>query len=234
MSDFSGVVHQLMLDDRIGKDRFRQVISRLAAEGGLYPADSDLERGLYDDALPVLTEIEDYFAIMGCTLVHNPGLGYLRLYPPNSTSPAAVGPFDEEGDITLSNMRRKVSAHTGALAMALRMLYSQKLSSGEVINDGEVQTTVEEIGVTLKTRLNRDPAVTQNERKAILRELERGWRVIRIARDSDADDPATRVVIRPIIADLLSQSVAMSTEADAEQLDGGPEDDHEDGEEKQS
>ncbi len=232
MNDFSGVVHQLMLDDRIGKDRFRQVISRLAAEGGLYPADSELERSLYDDALPVLTEIEDYFSIMGCTLVHNPGLGYMRLYPPNATSPAAVGPADEEGDITLSNMRRKVSAHTGAMAMALRMLYSQKLSSGEVMNEGEVQTTVEEISVTLKTRLNREPAVTQNERKAILRELERGWRVIRIARDSDADDPATRVVIRPIIADLLSQSVAMSTEADAEKFDTAQID--EEGEDSQS
>jgi hypothetical protein len=229
MSDFRGVLNQLALDDRIGVDRFRQIAARLAAEGGLYPADSDLERGLYDDALPVLDEVEDYFSIMGCTLVHNPGLGYMRLYPPQATSPAVPVSMDDAGNVTLSTMRRKVSAHTGAMAVALRMLYSQKLSSGEVMSDGEVQTTVEEIGVTLKTRLNREPAITQNERRAILRELERGWRVIRIARDSDADDPATRVVIRPIIADLLSQSEAMHTEADAQNLGGAQQDEQEDG-----
>lgn len=216
MGDFRDVLNQLALDDKIGVDRFRQLAARLAGEGGIYSADSDIEREFYDDASRVETELEGYFWVMGCTLIHNKAFGYMRLCPPQATSPGAGLSGDEQ--VSMASMRRKISANVGAIALALRMLYSQKLASGEVLNDGEVETTVSEIRITLKTRLNRESAVTQGERRAIMRELDRGWRVIRIAPDVDSDDPDARVVIRPIIADILSEAVALGMEADAKSM----------------
>ena len=75
----------------------------------------------------------------------------------------------------------------------------------------------------MKTRLNREPATTQSERKACLRELEEVWRVISVPVEADLDDRSTRVSIRPMIADLISESVAADTETEATAIAAGDE-----------
>jgi hypothetical protein len=217
MADFTGVIKQLDLDERIRDGRFREIAVRLADQGGIYPDDSELEKALYEDAMMVEMELADYFDIIGCRLVHNRDLRYMRLFPPGATSPIAMQASTEEGT-ALTLMRRRTSPFVAATALALRILYAQKISTGDVIGDGEVQTTVEEIRITIQKSLRREFVITQTDRRAAMRELERTWRVIRIAPDLDPDDPETRVVVRPMLADIVSESIALRAEAEGKAL----------------
>jgi hypothetical protein len=103
-----------------------------------------------------------------------------------------------------------------ALLLALRAVYQQKITVGQdLAGSGEITATLEEVYVTMSARLKREPAPTQSERKSCLRELEEAWRVVRFSVEADLDDRQTRVTIRPMIADLISESIAAETEEDA-------------------
>ncbi len=221
MAEFSEALNRLHGAERAGARRFQDIIGRLAHAGVVVAEDSQLEMELYEAAAQIEDELSDFFALLGCTLFHNPKLAYFRLFPPSAKSPCVAQFFatkdGEESMVTI--MRRRGNPNVSAAVLALRAIYQQKLASGDLSSGrGEVATSVEDIYVTMKARLKRDPSPNGQERRAALRELESVWRVIRIPVDSDPDDRQTRITIRPIIADLISESVALHAEEDATEL----------------
>ncbi len=207
MAEFTAALNRLQADERVSAHRFGELAARLASEGSLHPDRSEAERLAYDDAVRVQDELEDYFSVMGCRLAHNRALGYMHLYPPGSTAPGAP-PSDGKERETDAMLRHRSSAHVGAAALALRILYDQKLSTGEINTHGGVTVTMEELRVTLRNKLKRDIPPTLGERKSVIRELETIWGVVRTARDIELDAPNARIAIHPKIVDLVSESTA--------------------------
>jgi hypothetical protein len=207
MAEFSAALNRIQADERITAERFGEIAARLASEGSLHPDRSEAERLAYDDAVRVQDELEDYFMVMGCRLAHNRALGYMHLYPPGSTAPGAP-PLDGKDRESDGMLRHRSSAHVGAAAIALRVLYDQKLSTGEINAQRGVFVSIEELRVTLKNKLKRDLPPTLAERKAVIRDLENIWGVVRTSKDADIDLPETRIAIHPKIVDLVSDATA--------------------------
>jgi len=232
MAEFTAALNRLQADERISAHRFGELAARLASEGSLHPDRSEAEKLAYDDAMRVQDELEDYFMVMGCRLAHNRALGYMHLYPPGSTAPGAP-PSDGKERETDGMLRHRSSAHVGAAALALRVLYDQKLSTGEINMNGGVTVTMEELRVTLRNKLKRDIPPTLGERKAVVRELETVWGVVRTARDIELDAPTARIAIHPKIVDLVSESTASGIIAEiAREKAGAIVEDRDDGEEQ--
>src|SRR5207253_1836939 len=87
MAEFSQAFSRLIQDERPGGKQFGEVITRLANEGVIVSGDSNLETELYEIASQIEDEVSDFFGLLGCTLYHNPKLGYFRLFPPAAKSP---------------------------------------------------------------------------------------------------------------------------------------------------
>jgi uncharacterized protein DUF4194 len=225
MAEFSEALVRLLQNDRPGGRQFTDIVARLADDGAIVSGDSNIETELYDIATQIQDEISDFFSILGCTLYHNPKLQYFRLFPPAARSPCLAqfaAATEGDGEST-SLLRRRGNPHVSAVLLSIRAIYQQKIASGDLSSGfGEVSTSVEEIYVTMQTRLKREPAPNPSDRRTALRELANVWRVIRIPVDVDPEDRETRITIRPIVADLISESVALQAEEDTRQgLDGG-------------
>jgi hypothetical protein len=221
MAEFSDALTRLHETERPGVKHFQDVISRLAHSGVIVAEDSQVEAQLYEAAAQLKDELMDFFALLGCTLFHESKLGYFRLFPPAAKSPC-IAPSSgarESDDAGSPLLRRRGNPNVSAALLSLRAIYQQKLASGDVSSGrGEVATSVEDIYVTMKVRLKREPSQNGQERRGALRELESVWRVIRIPVDADPDDRQTRITIRPMIADLIGESVALHAEEEAAEL----------------
>jgi|SRR6266850_3026508 len=224
MAEFSQAVARFVEDDRPGARSFADIITRLANDGVIVSGDSNIETELYEAAAQIEDEVADFFGLLGCTVYHNRKLSYVRLFPPAAKSPCVVqmaGSKEGDSDVSGTTLRRRGNPNVSAALLALRAIYQQKIASGDLSSGhGEVATSIEDVYVTMKTRLKRDSAPNAQERRAVLRELEMGWRVIRIPVEADVDDRETRITIRPMIADLISESVALRAEEDAGELGG--------------
>jgi hypothetical protein len=224
MAEFTLAWNRLLDSERPGAKRLVDVIERLGDNGVIVYGDSQLESELYETAVALEDELRDYFSFLRVALFHNPHLRYMRLFPPGARSPVVAGTEGAQEEIGSTAMRRRGNAHVAALALALRAVYQQKITVGaDLIGAGVVSTSLEEVYLTMKTRLDREPAATQSERKACLRELEEAWRVISVPIEADLDDRSTRLSIRPMIADLISESVAADTETEAAAIAAGDE-----------
>lgn len=227
MAEFSQALARLIQEERPGGKQFSDIIARLANDGVIVAGDSNVETELYDAATQIEDEISDFFGVLGCTVYHNPKLGYFRLFPPAARSPSMAqfsAATEAENEAASTGLRRRSNPHVSAALLAIRAIYQQKIASGDLASGfGEVSTSVEEIYVTMQTRLKREPAQSAPERRNALRELANVWRVIRIPVEADPDDRETRITIRPMIADLISESVALRAEEDSAELeaDGG-------------
>jgi Domain of unknown function (DUF4194) len=228
MAEFSQALARLIQEERSGGKDFTEIAARLANDGAIVSGDSKLETELYDAAAQVADEVSDYFGILGCTLYHNPKLGYFRLFPPAAKSPSVAqfaGATEGENESVGAGLRRRGNPHVSAALLAIRAIYQQKIASGDLSSGfGEVSTSVEEIYVTMQTRLKREPAQNAPDRRNAFRELANIWRVIRIPVEADPEDRETRITIRPMIADLINESVALRAEEDAAEIpaDGDP------------
>ncbi len=221
MPEFSDAVLRLRAEERPGAKQFGTVVARLADDGVIVSGDSHLETELYEAAAELEEEIRDFFGVLGCTLYHNRKLAYIRLFPPAAKSPCVVqveGAKEDEGQ-PLAGMRRKGNPNVAAALLALRAIYQQKIAMGDLSSgNGEVTTSIEDVYVTMRIRLKREECSNAQDRRAVLRELEIFWRVIRIPVEANTEERDTRITIRPLIADLISDSVAQKAEEDAKDL----------------
>ena len=218
MPEFSDAVLRLRAEERPGAKQFGNVVARLADNGVIVSGDSNLETELYEAAAELEEEISDFFGVLGCTLYHNRKLAYMRLFPPAAKSPCVVRVESAKEDVGQPGlgMRRRSNPNVAAALLALRAIYQQKIAMGDLSSgNGEVTTSIEDVYVTMRTRLKREECSNAQDRRAVLRELETIWRVIRIPVEANTEERDTRITIRPHIADLISDSVAQKAEEDA-------------------
>lgn len=207
MSEFADFHERLERDDLVDAKTFGRICERLLSESIIVSGDSQTETELYDAAVHVQRDLAEYFAVCRLQLVHHENRRYFRLYPPQGASPTA--PQDADLHREDSGMfRRSVGPGVGALLYCLRVLFTQGVVDGR-IQAGDVPTDLGQIHITLKNKLDRDP-MPVSQRQAAFRELARFWRVVRYDASASLDDPATPILIRSIVCDVVSQERAQA------------------------
>jgi hypothetical protein len=182
-------------------ERFQTLAIRLLDTGVLASGDSQLETELYQDAARVEEVLHSYFDIIGCTLFHDHGFEYMRLYPPGSDIP---GQTQEEDELLPRGLRLQLSQNDIAAALVLRFLYSEAVQNGELDEDGEAMTNLEAFNTTMATQLKRTQSLSITERRAGFGRL-RGLKLINFPSDLDVADPNARIAIRPLITSLIHE-----------------------------
>jgi hypothetical protein len=216
MKEFTEAHNRLLENHRPRAKELPKLLARLANYGVLTYGDSQAESDLYELAAGLEDEVRDYFSLLGVTLFHNPHLRYMRLFPPGARSPVLAGTEGSQEEAADASMRRRRNPHVSALLLALRTVYQQKIAVGQdIVGPGEVTASLEEVYVTMEARLKRPRAPTHGEQREVLRELDTVWRVLRLPVGSDPVDTQTRISIRPMIADLISETLAADVESAA-------------------
>ncbi|MGE5465651.1 MAG: DUF4194 domain-containing protein [Methanocella sp.] len=220
MAEFSDALDRVCNDESARERVFRSILVRLLNDGVIIAGDSEIETDLYDALTSLQDEVEDYFSVSGCRLVHNANMRCFRLYPPRPSSPEARRGQDRDNDPESMGtlLRRRPSPHVAACAVALRILYSQKVAANQIEANGEVAVKIEEINMTLTATLGRKLPTTKNDRKSMLRELDTLWRIARVPTDADLLDVNTMIRIRALITDLISEEVLQLAACKAEGL----------------
>jgi len=184
-------------------ERFQTLAIRLLDTGVLASGDSQLESELYQDAARVEELLHSYFDIIGCTLHHDHGFEYMRLYPPGSEIPGHES--GEDNDVLPKGLRLQLSQNDIAAALVLRFLYSDAVQNGQLDEDGEAMTNLEAFNTTMATQLKRTQPLSVTERRAGFGRL-RALKLINFPSDLDVADPNAQLAIRPLITTLIPET----------------------------
>jgi hypothetical protein len=194
----------------ISFDRFRELLTRLMAQGVLVRDEDRTEQLLYDDARRVQALLSDYFDVAGLYLHHDETGQFFRLYAPG----AVVDGLPEDNNEPVPALKARVSADFVAAALALRFLYQEKLNQGYIGANGEALVSFEDVAATLQTQLKRQLPPGNGERMALLKELRR-HRLLRLSPTFEIADTDAFLAIRPTILGVISnEALATALEAD--------------------
>ena len=194
----------------IKPERFREILTRLMAHGVIVRDEDRAEQLLYDDARRVENLLEEYFDIAGLRLHHDDTSQFYRLY----VAGAVVDGLMEDPLEPVPALRARVSVDFVAMALALRFLYQNRLSTGDIQPQGEALVSFEEIAVTLQTQIKRPLPNSAGDRMALLAELKR-HRLLNYAPGFSITDEDALLVIRPTIVGIVSND-ALSAALEAE------------------
>ena len=184
-------------------ERFQTLAIRLLDTGVLASGDSQLETELYQDAARVEELLHAYFDIIGCTLHHDHGFEYMRLYPPGSEIPGHES--GEDNDVLPKGLRLQLSQNDIAAALVLRFLYSDAVQNGQLDEDGEAMTNLEAFNTAMATQLKRTQSLSVTERRASFGRL-RMLKLVNFPSDLDVADPGAQLAIRPLITSLIPET----------------------------
>ena len=194
----------------ISFERFREVLTRLLAQGVIVRDEDRTEQQLYDDACRVQTLLSDYFDVAGLYLHHDVNSRFFRLYAPG----AVVDGLPEDTHEPVPALKARVSADFVAAALALRFLYQEKLNQGYIGASGEALVSFEDVAATLQTQIKRQLPAGHGEKLALLKELRR-HRLLRLSPTFEIADTAAYLAIRPTILGVISnEALATALEAD--------------------
>lgn len=194
----------------ISFERFREVLTRLLAQGVLVRDEDRTEQQLYDDARRVQVLLSDYFDVAGLYLHHDVNSQFFRLYAPG----AMVDGLPEDTHEPVPALKARVSADFVATALALRFLYQEKLNQGYIGASGEALVSFEDVAATLQTQLKRQLPAGHGEKLALLKELRR-HRLLRLSSTFEIADTDAYLAIRPTILGVISnEALATALEAD--------------------
>lgn len=201
MNELLNLVENQLADTSVSLDAFRKIATRLLANGVIYHGDSILESTLYNDAKRIESLLDDYFAVIGCKLFHEPDFQYFCLFPPGANVP---GFSDNDEEETESSLRDKLNQDEVASILILRFLYQQLFQEGTLTDEAEASVTLESFYTTMQTRLNRSlSSIGTTRRKEIFQRLRR-LKLIRYVSNADLDNPDTVLTIRPIITSFVN------------------------------
>lgn len=194
----------------ISFERFREVLTRLLAQGVIVRDEDRTEQQLYDDARRVQVLLSDYFDVAGLYLHHDVNSQFFRLYAPG----AVVDGLPEDTHEPVPALKARVSADFVAAALALRFLYQEKLNQGYIGASGEALVSFEDVAATLQTQLKRQLPAGHGEKLALLKELRR-HRLLRLSSTFEIADTDAYLAIRPTILGVISnEALATALEAD--------------------
>ncbi|MDH5185248.1 MAG: DUF4194 domain-containing protein [Gammaproteobacteria bacterium] len=198
-------LHKTLQDELRGTpvsfERFQTLAIRLLDTGVLSSGDSQLETELYQDAARVEELLHSYFDIIDCTLFHDHGFEYMRLYPPGSDIP---GQDKQDNDVLPKGLRMQLSQGDIASALVLRFLYSEAMQNASLDEDGEAMINLEAFNTTMATQLKRTQPLSVTERRSGFGRL-RALKLINFPSDLDVTDPNAQLAIRPLITSLIPE-----------------------------
>lgn len=192
---------QALSDEGHRLERFRELVTRLFAQGILVREEDSVEQKLYDDARRIERVLVEYFHLAGFRLVHYVQDEYYRLYAPGAQVPGLA----EDGEEPVSGLRARVTPDFVAAALALRFLYQQGLTEGatRMSDRGEVLIRLDELAATLATQLKRPITESLTEKHRLLYEL-RKHRLISFNGAFDMANEDALMAIRPTILGIVS------------------------------
>lgn len=203
-------LREQLAEANISFERFRELLTRLMAQGVLVRDEDRIEQQLYDDARRVQAQLSDYFEIAGLYLHHDVSAQFFRLYAPG----AVVDGLPEDPNEPVPALKARVSADFVAAALALRFLYQEKLNQGYISTNGEALVTFEDLAATLQTQLKRQLPAGAGDKLALLKELRR-HRLLRLSPTFEVADTDAYLAIRSTILGVVSNE-ALSAALDAD------------------
>lgn len=208
--NISTVVRERLSLANMKHERFREIIARLLAYGVIVRDEDRIEQLLYDDARRVEAMLEEYFDVAGLLLHHDVTNQFYRLYAPG----AVVDGLREDIYEPVPSLRARVSPDFVAAALALRFIYQNKLTNGDIQPQGEALIGFEELAITLQTQLKRPLPASASEKKSLLAELRR-HRLLSYASSFSIEDEDALLAIRPTILGVVSND-ALTAALDAD------------------
>lgn len=206
----SALVNEQLAVANLKPERFREIVARLLSYGVLVRDEDRTEQLLYDDARRIESLLDDYFDVAGFLLHHDEASQFYRLYAPG----AVVDGLPEDTLDPVPSLRARLSPDFVAAALALRLLYQNKLNNGDIQPQGEALIGFEELAATLQTQLKRPLPAGATDKMALLAELKRHRLLSYAAGFSIADEDAL-LAIRPTILGIVSND-ALSAALDAD------------------
>ncbi len=184
-------------------DDWQQLLQRLLDYGVLCRDESQIERDLYDQFVRVETLIDDYLAMSGIRLQHDPRFAYVRLLPPGASMPG----IDDEVDQPFNGgMRNRLTQQEVALVLVLRAEYDKALREGDVDEGGCVLLSLEAVSLAMKNLLARSLPENSSDRQKLFRRLKQ-LRLIRFNGDGELDNEELWIKVRPLIVNYVSDQV---------------------------
>lgn len=208
--NISTVVREHLSLANMKYERFREIITRLLAYGVIVRDEDRIEQLLYDDARRVEAMLEEYFDVAGLLLHHDSTNQFYRLYAPG----AVVDGLPEDIYEQVPSLRARVSTDFVAAALALRFIYQNKLTNGDIQPQGEALIGFEELAITLQTQLKRPLPASASEKKSLLAELRR-HRLLGYTSSFSIEDEDALLAIRPTILGVVSND-ALTAALDAD------------------
>ena len=203
--NISTVVREQLTVANIKSERFREIVTRLLAYGVIVRDEDRIEQLLYDDARRVETMLEEYFDVAGLMLHHDATNQFYRLYSPG----AVVDGLREDIYEQVPSLRARVSTDFVAAALALRFIYQNKLTNGDIQPQGEALIGFEDLAITLQTQLKRPLPAGTTEKKALLAELRR-HRLLSYSTSFSIEDEDALLAIRPTILGIVSNDALVA------------------------
>ena len=206
----------VLSEEGLKLERFRELVTRLFAQGILVREEDSVEQRLYDDARRIERVLIEYFALAGFRLVHYSQDEYYRLYAPGAQVPGLA----EDGEEPVPGLRARVTPDFVAAALALRFLYQQGLTEGatRMSDSGEVLIRFDELAATLATQLKRPINESVTERHRLLYEL-RKHRLISFNGAFDMANEDALMAIRPTIMGIVSDDTLAAALEDGTSFD---------------
>lgn len=189
-------------------ERFRELLTRLLSYGVLVRDEDHTEQLLYDDARRMEGLLVEYFEVAGMTLYHDVNAQFFRLYGPG----AIVDGLKDDDLAPVPSLKARLSVDFVAAALALRFLYQEKLTQGNIDGAGEALISFEDLAVAMQTQLKRPLPESASDRTTLLSDLRR-HRLVRYA-SSFATDPDAYLAIRATILGVISNE-SLSAALDA-------------------
>lgn len=193
-------------------ERFRELLTRLLSYGVLVRDEDRTEQLLYDDARRLEGLLVEYFEVAGLTLRHDINAQFFRLYGPG----AIVDGLSDDDLVPVPSLKARLSVDFVAAALALRFLYQEKLTQGNVDSAGEALISFEDLAVAMQTQLKRPLPESATDRANLFGELRR-HRLVRFA-SSFITDPDAYLAIRATILGVISNE-SLSAALDAPGVD---------------
>lgn len=225
-------VDERLQSENLRRDEWLELLQRLLDYGVICRDESQVEADLYDRFVRLEGLVDEYLALMGVRLHHDPRFQFVRLIPPGARVPG----LDDETDAPFNGgLRARLNQAEVALILTLRTEYDKALRDGQIDEQGCATLSMEALVLALKSLLNRTLPDNLTERRQLFKRL-RQLRVIRQAADADFTSTESWIKVRPMIVNLVNNQLIeelLSGTADlavdgADEVDGVDESDEPD------